>query len=263
MLGRRSQPIVLLGMLAVSGVVSSPCSVEAQRRRPPPEAVRYYQRARDHYRAGRYQQAAEDLERARMLDPESPTLHYNLGRVYELMGQLDKAIRYYEAYLRLLPEGEVAERDRVRGILVRLRGAREQMQRTGHRQQRAVGLRWAGEERYGARYVERHVLDLPVWLLLGVSAAGLLAGAGTGAMALVRKAEVDGYVLNGMDRTEQGRTRLDEERRAWALASDISLGVGAAAAVGATLLYLLRTEVYEELPSGARAVREPVREADW
>ena len=54
-------------------------------------AVEHYERGRDHYQAGRYPEAAEELELAHQLDPESPTLAYNLARVYELMNDFERA----------------------------------------------------------------------------------------------------------------------------------------------------------------------------
>src|SRR5687768_3439309 len=124
MIGSRARAVakaltIAITLVAVSGVAS------AQRRHEPPgEAVDYYQSGRRHFAAGRYREAVADLQRAREHDPNSPTLVYNLARVYELLGELDAAIESYEEYRRLLPSREREERARVAETVRRLRGAR-------------------------------------------------------------------------------------------------------------------------------------------
>ena len=89
----------------------------------PPEAVEFYRQAREHYEAGEYDAAAEDLERALMLDPDSPTLVYNLARVYELLGEPQRALQRYEQYQTLLPQQQAREQERASATIRRLQGA--------------------------------------------------------------------------------------------------------------------------------------------
>src|SRR5687768_16655883 len=98
---------------------------ETPSRDAPREAVELFQRAREHYHNGRYAEAAADLESALVLDPGSPTLLYNLGRVYELAGDLERAIDVYRRYLPVIPSSDAAERDRTQAAIRRLEGARE------------------------------------------------------------------------------------------------------------------------------------------
>ncbi len=250
---------LLLGALLLGGP-SPAATAQGPEHAPPAEALAHYQRARQHYAHGRYRQAAEALRRARRLDPRSPTLAFNLARVHELLGELDEAIAAYRTYLELLPDSEQTERDRVRGVLVRLQGARQQVQRSNAEPSSAPPTRPPKplEMGPGARYVERHVVDTPVWALLGLGAAGLLAGSVTGGVALARRGDVERFVL-GLDGTQRDRDAIETQRAGWALAADVSFGAAAAALIGATLLYVLRTETWEQLPSG---VERPVERTD-
>ncbi len=229
----------------------APCQADPPTRTDRNAALQAYRRAKDHYAAGRYRQAAEALQEARRHDPTSPTLVYNLARVYELLGRLDEAIATYRTYLELLPDEEQAEKDRIRGVLVRLEGARRELSARPDPAPRPPPprpLQPLGHE-LGARYVERHVVDTPVLLLLGTAAAGLLSGAVTGAIALSRRSDVEGFVL-GRDGDQADRNAVAADRAGWALASDVSFGVGLASLLGAGALYVLRTRTFERLPSG-------------
>src|SRR5690606_9559209 len=90
--------VSVLGLACLGAGLLLPAHAFAQAHATPPEAVQFFESAREHYRRGRYPEAAVDLERAVMLDPTSPTLRYNLGRVYELLGQLPEARAQYARY---------------------------------------------------------------------------------------------------------------------------------------------------------------------
>ena len=87
------------------------------------EAVTHYERGREHYQAGRYPEAAEELERAHALDPESPTLAYNLARVYELMNDFERAVFYYSRLIEMTPPSDEQHVSAL-AALERVRGAR-------------------------------------------------------------------------------------------------------------------------------------------
>lgn len=101
---------------------------EAGAQRPPAAphgeapALAQYELGRSHYAAGRYRAAAQALERAWQLDPRGTNLLFNLGTVYERMGDLARAQRAYQTYLARTDDA--AEQDRTRRILTRLGGAR-------------------------------------------------------------------------------------------------------------------------------------------
>src|SRR5687768_5354641 len=62
-------------------------------------AADLYSEARVHYRAGRFAEAVRLLKEAHQLRPD-PVLLYNLGRVYESMGDLAGALASYREFLR-------------------------------------------------------------------------------------------------------------------------------------------------------------------
>ena len=228
-------------VLACASVVGGSGTVGAQERthEPPPEAVQFFESGRAHYEAGRYQEAANDLERALQLDPSSTTLIFNLARVYELLGELDKAVEFAERYLTLLPEDMTEERERAESTLRRVRGAQEWL--ALRQSEHPPELRTLTPT---VIVRERGVVDLPFWVTAGTGAALLLAGAGTGVGALLVRNDARDFVLRtGNDREEQ-QSLVDRADRL-ALATDILIGVGAATAVAGLLLYLLRVRTFE------------------
>jgi hypothetical protein len=74
------------------------------------------------YRDGKYRAAVDKLVEARKLDPTAKDLPYNLGLLYEKLGNLDEAIKNFELVLAL--ETDDDEKERVKGIVRRLEGAR-------------------------------------------------------------------------------------------------------------------------------------------
>jgi tetratricopeptide (TPR) repeat protein len=86
-------------------------------------ARRHFDRALELYRAGRYSEALEQLERAAKLDPDGKDLFFNLALVHEKLGQLPDAIAALERFREL--ETDNAERERARLTIERLRGAEQ------------------------------------------------------------------------------------------------------------------------------------------
>ncbi len=68
----------------------------------------WYDRARVHYRQGRFAQAAEDLERAIALE-EHPPAWFNLGLALEKERRFEEALHAFRRYLELAPEGPMAK----------------------------------------------------------------------------------------------------------------------------------------------------------
>src|SRR5262245_24814610 len=74
------------------GLMASPVAAEGVQtggRTPPDAAIQHYSIGREHYQAGRYREALNELEQAVRLDPASPNLVFNVARVYELLGEID------------------------------------------------------------------------------------------------------------------------------------------------------------------------------
>ena len=249
---------VVLRLLAIAGLVSASlvlateAAAQEQTHEPPPEALQFFESGRAHYEAGRYQEAAVDLERALLLDPGSTTLIYNLARVYELLGDLEKAIDFGERYLSLLPEDMVEERERAESTLRRVRGAQEWL--ALREAERPPELRQLTPT---VIVRERGVADTPFWATLGAGAGLILAGVGTGLAAWFQRNEAHDFVLrSNEDREAQNAVMARADRLA--LTTDILLGVGVATEVAALLLYLLRVRSYErEVESSGDASESP------
>lgn len=261
----RHAPWVLRALFAASlgvGLSSLGGVAEAQpTHEPPPEALEFFASGRAHYEAGRYTEAAQDLEAALTLDPGSPTLIYNLSRVYELMGEMDRAIRYMEQYLQLTSPDDQEERESAETALRRLRGARDWLAlREAAQQGQAQSLR-----QLAPRVIvrERGVADLPFWITLGAGAGILAVGGVTGGLTFGAKNEVEDFTLR-LPQDQNRRESLVDRRQRLALATDVLLGVGAATCVGALLLYLLRTRSFERdaEPEETNASRRSV-ETEW
>jgi tetratricopeptide (TPR) repeat protein len=86
-------------------------------------ARQHFERALELYRAGRYADALGELEASVKLDPNGKDLFFNLALVHEKLGQLPEAIASLERFRAL--ESDVAERERARLTIERLRGAQQ------------------------------------------------------------------------------------------------------------------------------------------
>jgi tetratricopeptide (TPR) repeat protein len=56
-----------------------------------------------YYRLGQVDEARRLYERALALDPQNPNVHYNLGNVYDDLEEFRTAIRFFESAIRLRP----------------------------------------------------------------------------------------------------------------------------------------------------------------
>jgi tetratricopeptide (TPR) repeat protein len=200
---------------------------------PPPAALEHYNRGRAHYQAGRYREAVDELEQALTLDPGSPNLVYNLARVYELLGDIDRALPHYEHYRDMLPASAVDERARIDNTLQRLRGARTELlpKQEPERQLRPPNL---------IARTQRGVADGAFWTLASISLAALAAGGVSGIMALRADKDAREFVL-GRDGELADRDRRADRVERLALISDVSLAAGAVGGLTSVLLYALRT----------------------
>lgn len=91
------------------------------------EARTCFQRAQTAYVAGDLAKALEGFLCAYRAAP-SPELHFNLGRVYERMGEAEEGIRHYQAYLDNSNASQISPREK-KQIEARLQGLRELRER--------------------------------------------------------------------------------------------------------------------------------------
>ncbi len=221
-------------------------------RPPPAEAVEFYRRGHEHFRAGRYREAVEDLTRAMQLDPSSPTLVYNLARVHELLGDYDEAIASYHRYAALLPPDQAGEHERVRETLARLEGARSH---AAAQTETPPPQPPADFELNRPVIVEEHgVADALFWIPASVTGAALLSAFTLGVIALTQRSALDDYTVglpgtcitnDSCDDSWDGRA---DQVRNLALASDLLFGAAAIGGVASFLLYILRSQPVETFP---------------
>jgi tetratricopeptide (TPR) repeat protein len=204
-------------------------------------AVAHYERGRLHFNAGRYREAISELKAALALDPDSPTLMYNVAYANELLGRLDQARHYYRRYLAALPADETAERAKTKATLARLQGRKQQIEKR---------KRDADDEPVEDDSVSGRA-DAWFWASLGGGAALIAGGAVTGLLALDREDEVSGFVA-GENGSVRRRMQLADDADSLAVASDVLFAGGAVLVTTAALLYFLRDEDTEEDPKTAR-----------
>lgn len=235
--------LVLASTLAWS--VASVAS--AQEREPPAEAMQFFERARQAYREGRYPDAAADLERALVLDPNAPTLLFNLGRVYELMGRYDEAIDVYTRLQTVTPATETEERTRTEQILERLRGAREHAAPP-------PTVEVVGAIEQGPTFVREHgVADGAFWTVLTTGAVVTAGAVALGITALVLHGDLANRTLSASYPYDSYQADLSTAQTLGVVA-DITGGVGGATILGALLLFGLRERVYEVWPDSGESV---------
>ncbi|MBX3128785.1 MAG: tetratricopeptide repeat protein [Polyangiaceae bacterium] len=90
-------------------------------------AQRHFERAQEAYKRGAYRDAVSELERAIRYDPSGKDLEYNLGMVFEKLGEIDSAIKHFRRYREM--ETDPTELERVDRMLERLEGAKGDLTR--------------------------------------------------------------------------------------------------------------------------------------
>jgi tetratricopeptide (TPR) repeat protein len=207
------------------------------------KAKPHFEKARAAYRNGQYREAVAELEKAIEIDPSGKDLHFNLGLVYEKLGEVDLAITSYKRYTEL--ETDTQELEKTIQTIRRLEGAREELKRkeeptvvpetqaqpTPERETIVVHEPAAEKPKKGR-------LDAWVYGAGGVAVAAALAGTYFGFRALSTKPK-------STDATGNGTTIYDLQDRAdrahsYAVTADICFGVSAVAAGAGLLLYFVR-----------------------
>jgi tetratricopeptide (TPR) repeat protein len=115
---RSSLAAVLALALATGGTAAAQPDDGPARRKRAGEHVR---RGDDYKAKGEYERAIVEYLAAYELVPH-PELFFNLGQVYRLSGQPQRAIEYYERYLAVEPDGRAA--DQARAFVEQLEASR-------------------------------------------------------------------------------------------------------------------------------------------
>jgi tetratricopeptide (TPR) repeat protein len=216
-------------------------------------AQRAYQEALKLYKGGQYRAAIDKLTEARKLDPTATELPYNLGLLYEKVGDLDNAIKSFELFLNL--ETDEAEKERVRTIVQRLEGARAEIARnkpppsaeppppppaTSSAPEPEAPPPPPPPPRKGR-------LDGLVYGTGGLAVAALVSGTAFGVRALLIRPESKTSQSQSLADIEDGNRKAHQS----AVIADVSFAVAVASGGAAALLYFLRDARATPGPSSA------------
>jgi hypothetical protein len=219
----------------------SPSSVAAARQ--------HFERAQELYKNGAYRESIAELEAARSLDPTAKELVFNLGVVHEKLAEIDEALRFMHVYTQMNLTD--VERAKAEAYIQRLEGAKREMAgRTAHPGPGLVEPPPAHEssppqppEPDTVEPPEKSKgghgrLDGATVTALVIGAAGLGFGTFFGFRAISDRPS--GYTYQPS--TFGGFTAQNDQAHKEAIVADVCLGVGAAGALTAVLLYALRTK---------------------
>ncbi len=199
------------------------------------DARPFFERAKELYAAGRYREAAEQLELALLRDPEGKDLVYNLALVRERVGEPEEAIPYVDRYLAM--KLDPAERQRAESFRRRLEGARDEI--ADKRRKVVVVPLTVDRER---------AFDSWVWIPAVGAGVAALSGLVLGSMALA--ARPSGFVA-GRDGTFDDLVARTDEAHRYAVGADLAWIFAAAGAGTAAWFYFGRDPV----PVATRAAK--------
>lgn len=176
------------------------------------EADRLFAESAEHYRAGRFEEAARLLEKAHALTG-APVLLFNLAKAREGSGDLAGAIAAYEQYLR------EAENIPDRGAIEkRIETLREQVREWQELRAKAEAERLRAEQAAKQRPT-RSASPFP-WLVAGIGGAGLIVGGVLGALAKGKEADAIDEPIHA------DAAALAGEAEDFALGANICFGIG-------------------------------------
>ncbi len=207
-------------------------------------AEQHSKRGVELYAEGRLPEAVGEMLKAYELAPE-PGLLYNIARIYQKMDRRDLAVEYLKAFVTQ----PGADPDRVTKALQHL----EELDRKAPppplplpavEAPPAEEVTTASEGASTPQASPSEGLSSGVtlegpdhtaaWILIGGGAASLVAGGILGALALGASSDLEDATL-----TYEEKADAQSSARAMALGSDITIGLGVAAAIGGLVLFLL------------------------
>jgi tetratricopeptide (TPR) repeat protein len=244
----------------VLGVIlaAAPAHAQPAKRGPPSGAqpsrsgdavAAYSAQARQAYEAGSFRDAIALYEKAYAIEPE-PTLLFNLARCHEALGALEDlraAVRAYGAYLEASPRTS----DRA-AIERRVEALRKQVAIMEAEQRRPAEAEATKRPSPPPAPVAPRAASPWPWVVCGVGAGGVVAGAILGVLA------TDAH--DDAQASPSGRDAIDLESRAGTLetATNVAFVAGAALAV-AGCTWAVIDMASASSPPPAAAARAPAR----
>ncbi len=215
-------------------------------------AKRHYQNGAAYYERANYKMALSEFQRAYKLEA-APELLYNMGRCHEGLGQLERAIARFEAFIAAKPAAK--NRPTVEARVKNLRAQLAERPPAPAKPKPAPAKADAkpGPEPKPApvplqadRSGGWGAMKVAGWTTLGAGAAVMVVGGVLGGLASDRTAEYeDGYARH-MEYSE-AKDILDQAE-GFETGMFVCLGIGGAAAVAGAVLLILDSQA-EEAPA--------------
>lgn len=151
------------------------------------------------FHAKDYDKAVELFERAYEADPQ-PNYKFNIGRVYEEKGDLEKAVQYYQEFVKS-PGVDLSARE---SASARLKVLREALKATQEEEAEARAEQQEDEPKVepmvsppmdDGSMDRKRKLRIAGYSLMGVGGAGLIIGAVFGGLALSKSRDADDAAL--------------------------------------------------------------------
>jgi len=236
-----------LALVAAPGSAAAdetpPASPEAKA-----QALQHFTRAKALYDAGNYKDALTELEAAHALDPAAKDLSFDLGKVSELLGRLDEALKWFHAYVEM-PDVTPAERARAEAIIKRIEGAKREKP-AAPPQQPQPQLRVIREEPPAKGRIDGWTLAAGVTAFAGFTVGTIFA-----VKALGDKPK-SGYVT-GRDGSYADLQKSADDAAGPHGVADVGFGVGIVFTVLTAYLYFSRPKVASAPSPSARVSVAP------
>ncbi len=207
------------------------------------------------FEAKEYEEAVELFEQAYDLQPE-PNYLFNIGRIYEESGNLEKAVEYYERFVK---EPAVPLESREQG-LERLRVLRAILKETAPEDEPEPEEEPEPDEEPEPEpepepdeepEPERDKLRIAGYALIGAGGAGLATGGVLAGLALARNNElVELHTLEQRDATAS-------QGRGMALGADILFGVGGAMVTAGLVMVIVSVKRSKQAAGKEAVARHP------
>jgi tetratricopeptide (TPR) repeat protein len=223
------------------------------------DARKHFQAGKRHHDAGEWDAALDEYLRAYQLDP-SPAFLFNIGQIYRLEGDREKALDYYQRYLEAAPHAQGSEEARTFAAKLKSELEAEAAARRAHEAEVARAQAEAQRRVEEARQ-EKLEIDRNAAVAAQDNAAQArrkaerrlryagIASAAAGAIGIalgvkfgIDARDLQSEVTNPSLRQTGWTTALDQaasEGQSRNLAMEISIGVGGALIVGGAVLTFL------------------------
>jgi tetratricopeptide (TPR) repeat protein len=228
-----------LGAAAPSTLVARPARAQTLEEGAHAEAQRHFAKARELYGQGNYRDARLELLEAKRLDPTSKELVFNLGIVDEKLALFDEALEQFRGY-REMSDVTDAEKSRAEAIILRLEGAKKQLEDQKKNEPPPV-VEPPPPKETPQGPPPRGRVDGATIGAAGVGIVGLAVGAIFGVKALAERPAA-GFTT-GRDGTYADLVEKSDSAHTSAVVSDIGFAVGIAGFAAAAVLYFARPKL--------------------